>query len=350
MRGARMQDGGEARRGRAGNFLREADMAKLWGVAAGLALAATMVGAAQAADDKVVLYTAHKSSIVQKLAPIFEKETGIKAEVVQLGTNDVMRRVRAEAGAPKADAVWSSTGAVLTENADLFEPYTPKDFDKIDPRFVSSPAWTPYTTVIYVLMANTKMVKDAEIPADWASLSDPKWKGKVASSRADNSGSAVQQMTTVLTAFGDKGWEAYEKLAKNFVFSDSSGAVPRFVADGETPLGLVLEDNALEYVQGGAPVKIAYLKDGTTTSPDGVALIKGGPNPGPARKFIDWAVSKTTQEALVDVVGRRSVRVDVGAPKNVAPLSELTLVKLKSIEELGGAKALVENWRKATGQ
>ncbi len=324
-------------------------MFKFGGALSALALVAT-IGAGEAAEDKVVLYTAHKSSIVQKLAPMFEKETGLKAEVVQLGSNDVMRRVRAEAGAPKADVVWSTTGSVLSENADLFEPYKPKDFDKIDPRFVSSPAWTPYTTVIYVLMVNTKMVKDAEVPADWAALSDPKWKGKVASSRADNSGSAVQQMSTVLTVFGEKGWDAYKKLAQNFVFADSSGAVPRFVADGETPLGLVLEDNALDYVNGGAPVKIAYLKDGTTTSPDGVAIIKGAPNPGPAKKFVDWAVSKTTQEALVDVVGRRSVRVDVGAPKNVAPLSELTLVKLKSIEELGGAKALVENWRKATGQ
>lgn len=325
-------------------------MAKRRSAIAGLVIVAAAASAAQAAEDRVVLYTAHKSSIVQKLAPLFEKETGLKADVVQLGSTDVVRRVRAEAAAPKADVVWSSTGAVLTENADLFEPYTPKEFDKIDPRFVSSPAWTPYTTVIYVLMVNTKMVKDADIPADLTSLSDAKWKGKVASSRADNSGSAVQQMTTVLTAFGDKGWEAYETLAKNFVFADSSAATPRFVADGETPLGLVLEDNALDYVQGGAPVKIAYLKDGTTTSPDGVALIKGGPNPGPAKKFIDWAVSKTTQQALVDLVGRRSVRVDVGAPKGVAPLSELTLTKVKSIEELGGPKLLIEKWRKATGQ
>lgn len=329
---------------------REDGMAKRWGAAAAFAALAATVGVVQAADDKVVLYSAHKSSIVQKLAPIFEKETGIKAEVVQLGTNDVMRRVRAESAAPKADAIWSSTGAVLSENADLFTPYTPKDFDKIDARFVVSPAWTPYTTVIYVLMVNTSMVKDADIPADWTALSDPKWKGKVASSRVDNSGSAMQQMTTVLTAFGDKGWDAYTKLAQNFVFTDSSAAAPRFVADGETPLGLVLEDNALDYVNGGAPVKIAYLKDGATTSPDGVALIKGGPNPVAAKKFIDWAVSKPTQEALVELVGRRSVRVDVGAPKGVAPLADLTLTKVKTIEELGGPKLLLEKWRKATGQ
>lgn len=248
----------------------------------GILVAAGLLGVAgvsHAADNKVVLYTAHKSSIVQKMIPLFEAETGIKAEVVQLGSGDVFRRARAEAAAPKADVIWSVTGSLLGENADLLTPYAPKDQAAIDPRFVSSPAWTPYTTVIYVLMVNTRMVKDAEVPKTWAALSDPKWKGKVASARVDNSGSAFQQMTTVLTAGGDKGWENYGKLAKNFVFSDSSGAVPRFVADGEAPLGLTLEDNALEYVAGGAPVKISYIEDGTTTSPDGVAMLKGAPNP-----------------------------------------------------------------------
>ncbi|KFC74841.1 putative 2-aminoethylphosphonate ABC transporter, periplasmic binding protein precursor [Bosea sp. LC85] len=318
-----------------------------------LVLAAGLLGVASgadAADNKVVLYTAHKSSIVQKMIPLFEAETGIKAEVVQLGSGDVFRRARAEAGAPKADVIWSVTGSLLSENADLLSPYTTKEQAAIDERFVASPAWTPYTTVIYVLMVNSRMVKDAEIPKTWAELSDPKWKGKVASARADNSGSAFQQMTTVLTAGGDKGWEVYGKLAKNFIFSDSSGAVPRYVADGEAPLGLTLEDNALEYVAGGAPVKIAYVADGTTTSPDGVALVKGAPNPEPAKRFIDWALSKKTQEALVKEAGRRSVRKDVAAPGEVKPLAELTLVKLKSVEELGGTKAMIEKWRQATGQ
>lgn len=321
--------------------------AALWAALSAVTLASLPAGAA---DDRVVLYTAHKSSIVQKMTPMFEAETGIKAEVVQLGSGDVFRRVRAEARAPKADVIWSVTGSLLGENADLLEPYALKDASALDPRFVSSPAWVPYTAVIYVLMVNTKMVKDAEVPKTWAELSDPRWKGKVASARADNSGSAFQQLTTVLSVLGDKGWDRYAALARNFVFSDSSGAVPRFVADGEAALGLTLEDNALEYVAGGAPVKIAYVEDGTTASPDGVGLVKGAPNRAAGQRFIDWALSKKTQEALVADVGRRSVRTDVAAPKGVAPLAELKLIQLKSVEELGGTKAVLAKWRQATGQ
>ena len=314
--------------------------------------AAAMVafGGGASAQEKVVLYTAHKTSLVQSLAPVFERETGIKTEVIQLGSGEVFRRVRAEARAPKADVVWSVSGSLLTENADLLEPYKSKEAASIDPRFVKDEAWTPYTAVIYVLMQNTRMIKDAETPKTLADLADPKWKGKIASARADNSGSAFQQMMTVLSASGEDGWRKYGEIAKNFVLTDSSGSVPRYVADGETPLGLTLEDNALEYKVGGAPVKLAYLADGTTAAPDGVALVKGAPNAENGKKFIDWALSKKTQELLVKEAGRRSVRPDVAGPGDVTPLGELKLIELKSVEELGGTQAVLEKWRKAVGQ
>jgi iron(III) transport system substrate-binding protein len=320
---------------------------------AGLLVAAVSVGAfsaGAAAQEKVVLYTAHKTSLVQALAPVFEQETGIKTEVVQLGSSEVMRRIKAEAKAPRADVIWSTTGSLLTENADLLEPYKTKEAANIDPRFVKSPAWTPYTSVIYVLMQNTRMIPDSDTPKTLTDLADPKWKGKIASARADNSGSAFQQMMTILTVFGDQGWDKYAAIAKNFVLTDSSGSVPRYVADGEAPLGLTLEDNALEYKVGGAPVKIAYIEDGTTASPDGVALVKGGPNAENGKKFIDWALSKKTQELLVKEAGRRSVRTDVSGPGDLPPLSSLKLVELKSIDDLGGTQAILDKWRKAVGQ
>jgi iron(III) transport system substrate-binding protein len=322
---------------------------KFWsGLLAAVSVAA--FGASASAEEKVVLYTAHKTSLVQALAPIFEKETGIKTEVIQLGSGDVVRRAKAEAKAPKADVIWSISGSLLTENADLLEPYKAKEAAAIDPRFVKSDAWTPYTAVIYVVMQNAKMAPESESPKKLMDLADPKWKGKIASARADNSGSAFQQLMTVLSVYPEDGWQRYAEIAKNFVFTDSSGVVPRYVADGETPLGLTLEDNALEFKLGGAPVKLAYLEDGTTAAPDGVALVKGAPNAENGKKFIDWALSKKTQELLVKEAGRRSVRPDVAGPGDVPPLSSLKLVELKSVESLGGTQAVLEKWRKAVGQ
>ncbi len=320
------------------------------GAILGAALSGVFAVPTLAQDKSVVVYTAHKASIVDTLLPMFEKETGIRAEVVKLGSSDIARRVRAESGKPAADVIWSVTGSQLTEYADLLEPYRPKEMDKVDPQFIESPAWTPYTAVVYVLAVNTEMQPMDGAPRTWAALADPKWKGQIASARADGSGSAMQQLQTVLTVFGDKGWDEYGQIAKNFVFTDSSGAVPRFVADGETSLGLMLEDNALEYVRGGAPMEIVHLEDGTATTPDGIALVKGGPNTDNGRVFIDWAMSKATQERLVQDIGRRSVRTDVSGPQGTPALTELKLVKVKPLQDFGGADAVLAKWRQAIGE
>jgi iron(III) transport system substrate-binding protein len=318
---------------------------------AGALVASTMLaGAATAQDKPVTIYTAHISAIVDKLIPMFEQETGLKAEVVKMGSGDVAKRATAEAGNPQADVIWSISGSALTEMADILEPYRPKDFDKVNQKLVGSDAWTPYTGVVYVLAVNTDLLPLDQAPKSWADLADPKWQGKIASARADNSGSAMQQLQGVLTIFGDQGWDEYDKIAKNFVLTDSSGAVPRYVADGETPMGLTLEDNALQYVQGGSPMSIVHLTDGTIATPDGVALIKGGPNPEGGKVFIDWALSKSTQETLVQEIGRRSVRTDVSGPAGLPDLADLNVVQIKSLGELGGTEAILDQWRAATGQ
>jgi iron(III) transport system substrate-binding protein len=318
--------------------------------AAALLASTGFAGVTLAQDNTVHIYTAHISSIVDKLIPMFEEETGLKADVVKMGSGDVAKRARAEADNPAADVIWSISGSQLTELADILEPYKPKDYEAINTAFISDDAWTPYTGVVYVLAVNTDLLPLDQAPKSWAELTDPKWQGQIASARADGSGSAMQQLQGVLTIFGDKGWDTYDAIAKNFVLTDSSGAVPRYVADGETSMGLTLEDNALQYVQGGAPVSIVHLTDGTIATPDGIALIKNGPNPEGGKAFIDWALSKSTQETLVQEIGRRSVRTDVAGPANLPNLTDLNVVGVKSLDDLGGVDAILEKWRAATGQ
>ena len=322
----------------------------LLGMALGLAAATCLTPIALGAEGTVVVYSAHKQSIIDQLLPMFEAETGLKAEVIKMGSGDIARRARAEAGSPAADVIWSIAGSQLTANADLLEPYTPADFDKVDQQFVRNPNWTPYTLVVYVLAVNTDMLSADDAPRTWAELADPKWKGQIASARANASGSALQQLQTVLTLFGDEGWDEYAKISSNFVFTDSSGAVPRFVADGETSMGVTLEDNALTYVKGGAPMAILHMSDGTPATPDGVALVKNGPNPEGAKVFIDWVMSRSTQEILAKDIGRRSVRTDVAGPPGTPDLADLNVMSPLPLSEFGGVDAVLAKWQEITGQ
>jgi iron(III) transport system substrate-binding protein len=311
-------------------------------LALGLSVAPLSTAAAQ---GKVVLYSAHQSSIIEAMVPLFEKATGIKAEVIKAGSGDIIRRALAEKGNPQADVIWSIGAEQLQANNEVLEDYTPTEVDMIDPVFLVGDKWLPYTGIVMVFIVNTNLSGPDDTPKTWTALADPKLKGKVSSARADKSGSSFMQLATVLNIYKDKGWDVYEGILKNFALSGSSSAVPKFVNDGEASIGVTLEDNALRYVKGGGPVRIVYPEDGTTAAPDGIALVKNGPNPENGKKFIDWALSREAQSFLVEKMGRRSIRTDVPASSVLPSLSDINVVPYDIPWAASHRDEFVEKWR-----
>lgn len=299
------------------------------------------------AQQHVVLYTAHEAAITEQLVPRFEKETGIKVDLIKGGGGDLINRVKAEAAAPRADVVWSVGADLLAANPGLLQPYKPAGLDAVlNPKFASNGNWLPYTGVIMVFAVNTQKLQPAGYPRSWMDLADAKWKGKVSSARADSSSSAFIQYATVLSAFGDKGQEVYAKIFPNFALSNSSGAVPRFVNDGEALVGITLEDNALQYVKGGGKVAIVYPAEGTSLTADGIALVKGAPDAEAGKKFIDWALSQKVQEWLVQTLGRRSIRSDVASSTVLPALSEIKTVNYDVEAVAKNLPQLLSTWKK----
>jgi iron(III) transport system substrate-binding protein len=294
-------------------------------LAAGLALAG-----AQA--KTVVAYTAHEDNIIAEMVPLFEKETGFKLEFVKLGSGDVIKRVKAEAANPQCDVIWSIGGEQLEGDSALLEKYVPKDWDKVAPVFKVGTNWLPYTGIMNVFIVNTNLVKDADMPKRWSDLTQPKWKGKVCSATPDKSGSSYMQLFNVLVAYKDTGWDVYKKILANFFISTSSGSVPKFVNDGEAAIGITLEDNAFRYVKGGGPVKIVYPEEGVIAAADGIALVKGAPHPDAAKLFIDWCLTKSTQDVLVSKMFRRPVRIDGSNPPGLPALSQIKTLSYDYVE------------------
>jgi iron(III) transport system substrate-binding protein len=279
-----------------------------------------------AAPGKVIVYTAHEEAILNLLAPLFQKETGITLEYVKLASGDVIKRAKAETGNPQADVIWSIGGEQLEANSDILAPYTPKEWSKINPLFKVGTNWLPYTGIMNVFIINTKLLAADKAPKKWTDLSDARFAKMISSARADKSGSSYMQLCNVISVYKDKGWDVYKSILKNMAISASSGAVPKFVNDGEAMVGITLEDNAYRFVKGGGPVQIVYPEDGTVAAPDGLALIKGGPNPDNGKAFIDWCLSKSTQEILVDQMFRRSVRVDCKDPPGLPAIGKIKTV------------------------
>jgi iron(III) transport system substrate-binding protein len=317
-------------------------------VVIGAAVATLLLGTTgvATAQDRVSVYTAHKAEIVERLIPEFEKLTGIKADIVKAGSGDIINRVRAEAANPQADVIWSIGAELLEANSDLLEPYTPKDADLIDEAFRTDSAWIPYTGILTVLMVNTDKLQPEDYPKTWLDLADERFAADISSARADSSGSAYIQLATVLRIYGadEAGWDKYAGIFENFALSESSGAVPRFVNDGEAAVGITLEDNAYLYVKGGGPVAIVYPEDGTSALADGMALVKGAANPEAGKAFIDWALSKETQELAVQELGRRPIRTDVAPSGDLKPMGEIELIDYDISWAAENRDAFIEKW------
>ena len=232
----------------------------------------------------------------------------------------------------------------MEANSDLLESYMPKDWDKVEDVFKVGTNWLPYTGIVMVFIVNTDLLTEDQIPTKWTDLSDPSLAELISSARADKSGSSYMQLATVLNIYKDNGWDVYKGILANFVLSGSSSAVPRFVNDGEASVGITLEDNAYRFVEGGGPVKIVYPEDGTTAAPDGIALVKGAPHADAAKKFIDWTLSKETQDFLVETMGRRPVRTDGAIPPALPPMSEIKTVPYDFAWSAGNKGEFVEKW------
>ena len=221
----------------------------------------------------------------------------------------------------------------------------------INPKFITSDAWTPYTGVVYILAVNTDLLPLADAPKSWAELADPKWKGQIASARADGSGSAMQQLQGVLTIFGDAGWDKYGEIAQNFVLHpDSSVRHPQVCSrrrnlDGPDARGQRAAVHQGRLTHGYHPLVRRYRRDARRCGAG-----QDGPNPEGGKVFIDWAISKSTQETLVQEIGRRSVRTDVAGPEGLPNLTDINVVQIKSLADLGGTEAILEKWRAATSQ
>ena len=177
-----------------------------------------------------------------------------------------------------------------------------------------------------VLIYNTKLLSPGEV-ADWADLLQPEFQGKIAFTDPGVSGSCFTGLVTLLQAVGGDRDETLRQFARQLEGRelDSSGDILAAVSSGSCWVGVTLEESAWKRVQAGDSIAVVYPRDGTSSVPDGSALIRGAVHPDNAKRFLDFTVSQEVQQLLSDQY-RRPVREDVGTNPALPGLSEVVLV------------------------
>ena len=289
---------------------------------AALAAACVVSGAASAQTQSVVVYNAVSPKVMTAFVEEFQKQNpGVKVDVISGGSGELLTRLQAEKANPRADVLVGPDVDVFDAAIDLFEGYKTKE-DAAYPRSAVGPdnKYYGFSTNFQVFIVNTKMMPVAAAPQAWSDLTKPEYKGKVLMANPAQSGSAYSQLIQILQLYG---WDTMDKLTANATFVTSSKLAYQNVAKGEIPVGLTSEFNVLASKTEGFPVEAVYPKDGTALINDASGIVKGGPNPANAKKFMDFITSKQAAQMIVDIDKRRSARTDMAPPAGLPDAKSL---------------------------
>jgi iron(III) transport system substrate-binding protein len=311
--------------------------------------------AAVGAEDKLVIYTAYEENELKTFWEQFKKDLpdlAAKASYIRGSTGPTMARLEAEKANPQADVVWGVFNDYLTGagTKGLLEAYPAKESDKIPARFKHPDSlWQGVTLLAVAFAANQKKMAELKLtpPRSWADLLDPKYKGQIVMSNPSTSGTAYLLLASHAARLGEeKMWAYYDALDKQLSQVTKSGGAPgRMAASGETPVGVALGYEVEVAKKQGAPLEIVYPSDGVPWTFEGNALVKGAKNPGNARRFLDWAVSKSAMGAYAEWRGTGITRADVAV--SGPRLTEMKLIDLDFVKAGDPAykERLVKMWQ-----
>ncbi len=312
-------------------------------LALGAAVLTAWGGESRADSNSLVLYTSTPTAQVDFFVKAFEKETGIKTEIITGGTGDLLNRVKAEADRPQGDVLWGGSSTTGGSQPELFVPYTPPESAKVNAAFADPKGYNaPFDAFTMVIVYNKDLVPEADAPKSWADLADPKWQGKVRFANPVSSSSSYAALVN-WKLIGD--WDFVAKLAKNFIIDHSSSAPFTAVGQGEAELGVAYEEGAYRYLESGK-VGIVYPSDGVVVLPGGLFLIKDGPNAENAKKFADFLLQPEQEQALVEnFPGRRPSSDAVKLPETMPASSTLHVLDYPTSEAEQNQKDWLAKWQ-----
>ena len=327
---------------------------RLWLLA--VALCAPLVAGAQ---GQLNLYCSSPNTAwCQGMAVGFEKATGTRVAVVQKATGEMFAQVKAEAANPKGDIWWAGPADAYLQAAEegLLDEYrSPNGAQLYDWAQRISELSKGRVSGVYggiiALGYNSEVMarKKLPIPKCWKDLANPAYRDEIQMANPGSSGTAFNTVSTILQLMGeDEGFKFLAAMNKNVnQYTRSGSAGIRAAAKGETTIGITfLHDSVAQTVQG-YPIKTVVPCEGTGYEIISSAIIKNGPNPEGARKWMDFVLSPAGQNVAVAVnkfqtPSNRNAQVHPMAPKP----SEVKLIKL-DLDKYGskqGRERLLSRW------
>jgi len=283
--------------------------------------------AAARREGGVTWYTSTPVATAQKIATLFQAETGVKVEVFRSGGSAVLRRFMQEIDAKRviADVLTISDPAAASAliKRDLLVPFRPRHFDKI-PDTVKDPQGRHIAQRLNLVGIVARTDRGVELPKNWTDLTDPRYKGRMV--MPDPSFTAIQLMVVGMLS-QRYGWDFYRKLrANDIMIVQGHQQVSDTLKRGERLLAAEgLDSYTWEDRQAGHKVQTLFPADGAFAIAAPTMVIKGSPHPNGAKAFAAFMIGDTVQK-LFPGEGIYAARSDVEPPPGNPPLGAIKLL------------------------
>lgn len=316
-------------------------LGRAWRVFAPMAVVLSWLsGAAPVSSAEVVVYTSVDQIFAEPILKTYEAETGVRVkalyDVEAAKTVGLVNRLIAEKAHPRADVFWNSeiVRTIILKQKGVLAPYFSGRRADLPETFVDKDGfWTGFSARSRVLLVNTRLVPEKDLPRSIFDLAEPRWKGQ-ATIAYPLFGTTATHVAALYEALGAERTESYLRaLVANGVTAVDGNSVTRdLVVEGTAAVGFTDTDDAQVALAKGQPVRVVYPDQdglGTLIIPNTVALVKGGPNPGEGKKLIDFLLSERVESLLAfGEAAQVPLRAGVKKPAGMPDLSTLTFMKV----------------------
>lgn len=267
-----------------------------------------------AAPDVVNVYSARHYDVDDDLFDSFTEQTGIKVNVVEGKSDELIERMQAEGEASPADVFITVDAGRLwrAEQADIFQPVSSTVLDEKVPENLRHPdgLWYGLTKRARVLIYNVNSVDPGDL-STYEALAEPAWKGRVCVRSSSNIYNQ-SLLGSLIETIGLEETEAWaEGLVNNFARDPDGGDVNQIkaVAAGQCDVAIAnhyywarlakSNDPQNQDVTNKTAVFFPNQADrGTHVNISGVGVVAGAEHRENAIAFLEFLVSPEAQETF----------------------------------------------------
>ncbi|MBA3533951.1 MAG: extracellular solute-binding protein [Ardenticatenales bacterium] len=304
--------------------------------------------------SELVIYSGRNEELIGALIEEFEAESGIDVAVRYGDTAEMAATILEEGENSPADLFFAQDAGALGALAqeDRLQALPEEALSLVDARFHDPEGrWVGVSGRARVVVYNTEMMEESELPESILDFTDPQWKGQIG--WAPTNGSFQAFVTALRISEGEDGARAWLEgiLANEPKVYNNNIAVLEAVAAGEIQVGFINHYYLFRKLaeQGESfPARNHFFANGDIgglINVAGIGMVDTATHQDAAQAFITFLLSAEAQEYFSAETKEYPLAMGVSADDMLPTLEELETpdIDLNALNDLAGTLDLLQD-------